>query len=175
MTAPVKTIFVKGLTALVGAVSVVLTANGAKTVKYNAVVTDTAGSYTVYGTDGKIKVFADAAAVTKFVGKFMEQGLTIDVNMPSDALAPKAVASTDPTKEIASEQAALNKDITAADAVLTKNQALAASATSLGWATGNSAEQAALQGYNDVITLVTAYVASLNAKLASLTPGGGAP
>ncbi|MQQ99248.1 hypothetical protein [Glaciimonas soli] len=164
-----QTIFAKDLTALVGDVTVVLTSNGAKKPKYNAVVTDSNGSYSTYDTNGKIKTYADAGATAKFVGKFMQQGNTITVSMPSDALATKAVASTDPTKAIASETTTLNKDITAANAVLTKNQALVASATSLGWATGNSAEQAALQGYNDVITLMTSYVASLNASLAALT------
>jgi hypothetical protein len=172
MTA-VKTIFVKDLVSLAGSVSIALTSNGAKTPKYTAEVTSGTDVLDVYGTDGKIKVFADAGAASKFVGKYMDVGNTITVVMPSDAIAPKPVASSDPTKEIAKKEASLNKDISAAQLNLTKYNALVASAIALGWATGNSAEQAKLAEDQAVVTLLTGYIASLNTALSALT--GGTP
>lgn len=165
-----KKIFVADAVSLVGAVSISLISNGAKSQKFYAEVTDenTPPLVALVCDDAaNEKLFKDAGAAAKFITPFceMDQVITIETDT-ADYL--KVVPAGDPTKTLTRAIEKVTKEVVRLTAITAKLTTDIAAATALGWDTGSTAQRAKLADDTERRTLVVALKAELDAKLAAL-------
>lgn len=163
----VRTIFTADNVAFAGDISIALTSNGAKKERYTAVVTDGADILAVADESANIKVFKDAGAAIKFIGKFCTEDANVTVDQPLGAYVPNGTAG-DPATALAKAITHTTAALAKATAIKTKVDASVTAATALGWATGTAPQQAKLAEDTVRAGLVAAFVVDLQAKLTLL-------
>jgi hypothetical protein len=115
----IKTIFVADMVAFTGDIAIALLSNNAKKPRYSAVVTDGADELQVADESANVKLFKDAGAAAKFVGKFCTESAVVSITQPVAEYVPNGLAG-DPSTALAKAIDHVTKSLAKATATKTK-------------------------------------------------------